>query len=238
MQYIQEPPRKTPVMAETDVLVVGSGPGGLSGGTGVRPGGCKRPCSVERYGCFGGVITQTGVESIAWYRHTGTIDCEGIGIEFEKKAQAMGGTQKEPQSLSQALNTEMFKCVADTLVAEADIIPLLHCPAAQVLMEGNTIKGIIAESKSGRQAILAKRVIDATGDADIAWRAGAPCHKTPRDEMMGVTVVFSCSGVNKNRFPRVCGGTETHLRGLGQKLDHRNQCKGRTPVQPLSVSAI
>jgi hypothetical protein len=199
VQYIQEPPRKTPVMAETDVLVVGSGPGGLSAALAAAREGVKTML-VDRYGCFGGVITQTGVESIAWYRHEGTIDGDGIGMEFEKRAEAMGGTQKEPQSLSHALNAEMFKCVADAMVTEAGIIPLLHCPAAQVLMEGNTIKGIITESKSGRQAILAKRVIDATGDADIAWHAGAPCHKTPRDEMMGVTVVFSCSGINKNKF--------------------------------------
>ena len=199
MQYIQEPPRKTPVTAETDVLVVGSGPGGLSAALASAREGVKTML-VDRYGCFGGVITQTGVESIAWYRHTDTIDGDGIGREFEKRAEALGGTQKEPQSLSQALNTEMFKCVADILVAEAGIVPLLHCPAAQVLMEGHTLRGIITESKSGRQAILAKRVIDATGDADIARRAGAPCHKTPRDEMMGMTVVFSCSGVNKDRF--------------------------------------
>jgi len=67
-------------------------------------------------------------------------------------------------------------------------------------MDGETITGIIFESKSGRQAILAKRVIDASGDADIAFRAGSPCSKTPKDEMMGVTVMFSCVGVNKKRF--------------------------------------
>ncbi len=46
-------------------------------------------------------------------------------------------------------------------------------------MEGGAIRGVITESKAGREAILAKRVIDATGDADIATRAGAPVHKTP-----------------------------------------------------------
>jgi hypothetical protein len=47
---------------------------------------------------------------------------------------------------------------------------------------------------------MAKRVIDATGDADIAYRAGAPCRTTPVAEMMGVSVVFSCSGVDRERF--------------------------------------
>jgi hypothetical protein len=67
-------------------------------------------------------------------------------------------------------------------------------------MEGNVIKGIISESKSGRNAILAKRVVDCTGDADVAHLAGAPYRKTPKDEMMGVTTVFSCAGVDKEKF--------------------------------------
>jgi len=43
---------------------------------------------------------------------------------------------------------------------------------------------VITESKSGREVILAERVVDATGDADVAMRAGAPTHKTPREQMM------------------------------------------------------
>jgi hypothetical protein len=47
---------------------------------------------------------------------------------------------------------------------------------------------------------MACRVVDATGDADIAYHAGAACRATPVGEMMGVTVMFSCSGVDKQRF--------------------------------------
>ena len=68
------------------------------------------------------------------------------------------------------------------------------------ILEGGAIRGVITESKAGREAILAKRVIDATGDADIATRAGAPVRKSPRQEMMAVSVMFSMSGVNKKEF--------------------------------------
>jgi len=77
-------------------------------------------------------------------------------------------------SFSEFLDTEIFKHIADKMVSEAGIVPVLHCQTVSVVMEGNTIKGVITESKSGRQAILAKRVIDATGDADVANLAGAP----------------------------------------------------------------
>lgn len=199
MKRIREESRTIPVLAETEVLVVGSGPAGLAAALGASREGVST-LLVERYGCFGGTITQVGVDGISWYRYEGTTDVEGIGIELEQRARAIGATQERPATLSERLDTELFKVVADTLVHEAGIEPLLHCLAVDVVMEGNAIRGIITESKSGRQAILAKRVIDATGDADIASRAGVPCLKTPRDDVMGVTVMFSCAGVNKNRF--------------------------------------
>jgi len=67
-------------------------------------------------------------------------------------------------------------------------------------MEGETIKGVITESKSGRMAVLADRVIDCTGDADVAFLAGAKYRKTEKSEMMGVTTVFSAAGVDKQKF--------------------------------------
>jgi len=161
------------------------------------------------------MITQAGVESIAWYRHAGTVDIQGIGIEFEQRAKQMGAADPEPQSQSEALNTELFKVVADTLVEEAGIVPLLHCWAAAPVMEGNTIKGVIAEGKSGRQAILARRVIDASGDADIAHLAGAPWQMAPRNELLGVTVSFSLSGVDRDRFMAYVGANPSTIKDWG-----------------------
>jgi ribulose 1,5-bisphosphate synthetase/thiazole synthase len=199
MSKIIEPARSVDVVLETDVLVVGSGPGGLAAALAASRAGA-RTALIDRNGCFGGNITQVGVEGFAWYRHEHTVDSEGIGIEFEERAKAMGAAMPEPQSLSHALDAEMFKWVADVLVQEAGITPLLHRLCVAPIMEGGAIRGVITESKAGREAILAKRVIDATGDADIASRAGAPVHKSPKNEMMAVSVMFSMSGVNKRRF--------------------------------------
>jgi ribulose 1,5-bisphosphate synthetase/thiazole synthase len=199
MNKINEPARSVDVIMETDVLVIGSGPGGLAAALAAARAGA-RTALIDRNGCFGGNITQVGVEGFAWYRHEKTVDCEGIGIEFETRATAMGAAMPEPQSLSHALDAEMFKWVADVLVEEAGIQPLLHRMGVAPIMENGTIRGVITESKAGREAILAKRVIDATGDADIATRAGAPVRKSPREEMMAVSVMFSMSGVNKRRF--------------------------------------
>ncbi|MDM8540487.1 FAD-dependent oxidoreductase [Desulfococcaceae bacterium HSG9] len=199
MKTIREPSRDVPVMAETDVLVVGSGPGGLAAALAAAREGVDTML-VERYGCFGGNITQAQVETISWYRHEKTVEAGGIGVEFEKRAKEMGGSRKNRESDGEYLNTELFKCVADKLTEEACIVPLLHCLAVDTVMQGDTVKGLIVESKSGRQAILAKRVIDASGDADIAHHAGAPYRKASGDELMSATVSFGCGGVDVKRF--------------------------------------
>ena len=95
MRRIPEPAREIDVIHETDVLVVGSGPGGLAAALACARAGV-RTTLLERYGCFGGNITQVGVEGFAWYRHEKTVDCEGIGIEFEERAKAMGAAMPEP----------------------------------------------------------------------------------------------------------------------------------------------
>lgn len=196
---IKEPGRDIDVVHDTDVLVVGSGPGGLAAALGAARAGVAVTL-LERFGCFGGNITAVGVEGFAWYRHEQTVDTEGVGIEFESRARSMGAATPEPQSDSHAIDAEGFKCVADVMVEEAGIVPMLHRLFVAPLMEGNQVKGVITESKAGREAILAKRVIDATGDADVAYRAGARTHKTPKEKMMAASVMFSMTGVDKKKF--------------------------------------
>lgn len=200
MKSITENSREIPVLVDTEVLVVGGGPAGMAAALSAAREGVST-LLVERYGCLGGVLTQVGVGSMSWYRHEGTTDVEGIGIEFERRATELSNAWYEPMHPRiTVIHPDLFKVVADRMMQEEGIVPVLHCLAVEAVMEEDKIRGIITESKSGRQAILAQRVIDATGDADIAHLSGAPCYKTPLDEMMGVTVMFSCSNVNKDRF--------------------------------------
>ena len=198
-KFIEEPSRKIEIITETDVLVVGSGPGGLAAALAAARTGVK-VVLVERFGCFGGNITAVGVEGFAWYRHEKTIEAGGIAFEFEERAKSMDAAVPESQSTSYELDSERFKLVADTLVEESGVTPMLHRFFVSPIIEGSTIKGIIVESKAGREAIMGKVIIDATGDADVAYRSGAPINKTAVEKMIAASVMFHLSGVDKKKF--------------------------------------
>ena len=185
-------------------------------------------------------MTQVGVESIGWYRHEQTVEADGIGRELEERAAAMGAANPESQSLSMGIDGERFKFVADVLVAEAGITPMLHRLAVQPIVEDGAIRGVITESKSGREAVLAKRVVDATGDADMAARAGAPVRKTPREEMLAASVMFSMTGVNKRRFlDEVKADPQTYRDWAGQRrMGHRDHRQGGRALLALPPQAV
>ncbi len=221
MDFYLEPARNIPILATTEVLVVGGGPSGIAAAISAAREGAATML-IERFGCFGGMMTTAGVESIAWWRHENTVESGGIAREIEETARLMGATSPEPQSNSQAINAERFKLVADAMLEQAGVRRVLHITAVDVIKQENNLLGVITESKSGRQAILANVIIDCTGDADIAWLAGAPFIKREREELMCMTTVFSCANVNKDAFMKNIKTTQPKYGDWGADEENKN----------------
>ena len=98
----------------------------------------------------------------------------GIGEEMMRRLDKLAfGAVNRRAGQNPTVDAEALKYVMVDMLAEAKIKTLLHCWGVDVVMEGNKVRGVVCESKSGRQAILAKTVVDATGDGDLFAAAGA-----------------------------------------------------------------
>ena len=169
-----QPLRELPVLDETDVLVIGGGSAGVVAAIAAKRAGA-RVTLVERYGHFGGLWTGGLVLLITGHIiKDGKQVCQGIGEEIMRRLDKLDGAimDRKPGS-KPTVDAEAVKYLMVEMTEEVGVKVFLHCWGADAIVEGNAIRGAVFESKSGRQAILAKVVIDATGDGDIFAAAGA-----------------------------------------------------------------
>jgi ribulose 1,5-bisphosphate synthetase/thiazole synthase len=170
---ITEPEKEIPVLAETDVLVIGGGPAGTAAAVAASRTGAETYL-VERYNHLGGLWTGGLVLPLL---STHAVDRQkrrkqvifGIGDEMAQRLKDMGMSINE---VNPVVDPEAAKYVLDEMIREAGVKMLYHTWCSNVIMDGNIIRGVFVESKSGRMAVLAKVVIDCTGDGDIFHLAG------------------------------------------------------------------
>lgn len=179
-QVIQEPARATKVIAEADVVVCGGGPAGVGAALAAARNGAKTVL-IESQICLGGMATAGMVNRLGPYHDQRRIILRGIPWEVLRLLIDRGLAQEpilcEPKNWMDywlVFDPEGMKLVLDELVLAAGVRVLFGTHVVAPVVNGDTIEGVITESKSGRQAVLGKIVVDATGDGDIAFRAGAP----------------------------------------------------------------
>jgi ribulose 1,5-bisphosphate synthetase/thiazole synthase len=169
-----QPQRELPVLHKTDVLVIGGGPAGITAAIAAQRTGANVTL-VERYGHFGGLWTGGLVLLVTGHIVKGGKQvCQGIGEEILGRLDKLDGAivDRRP-GVDPTVDAEAVKYMMVEMIKEAGVHVFLHCWGVDVVVNGNTVSGVVLESKSGRQAILAKCVVDATGDGDLFAAAGA-----------------------------------------------------------------
>jgi len=210
-KFIQEILR-TPVQYECDVVVSGGGTAGVVAALAAARNGAKT-ILIERYGFLGGTMLNgagplhsffnlykafPGVPKVQVIR--------GIPQEIIDRLVVAGGSPGHLEqdkggsydSVITLVDWEIFKGLAFEMLEEAGVRILLHVMAVDTVRDGNQVKGIVIEGKSGREAILAKAVIDTTGDGDVAAKAGAGFIK--QHGTTGVGMPFGMGNVDMCRL--------------------------------------
>ena len=198
-KFITEQEQQIPVYKETDVLVVGGGPAGVCAAIVAARSGA-RVVLMERYGYLGGMATGGYVLLLDCLDDgKGNLVIKGLVEEMIERLRKYDGIIEQPKEswgsdkkedilkwrrwgatggedkivrYSPVIDPEMMKCVMNDMALEAGVDLLLHAWFSKAYVEGDTVKGAIFDSKSGRLAVLAKTVIDCTGDGDVFYTAG------------------------------------------------------------------
>lgn len=195
VEFIRES-LSTPVAGSYDIVVAGAGPAGFAAAiTAGRLG--ARTLLIEQSHAVGGIAT-SGLMSHWTGSTVGPLYREILERESRPEAE-------ETYPGAHTINPEKLKLILLEMLQEAGIDLRLYTLAAAPLQRDNRVSGVITENKNGRQAWRARCVIDATGDGDIAARAGAPFRKGRETDggMQPVTIMFKVAGVDTSRavFP-------------------------------------
>jgi len=186
-------------ISEHDVIVAGGGTAGIAAAVAAARNGADT-ILVERYGFLGGTMTAGLVNPFMTFHAGKEQIIKGIFQEIIDRLKDTGGYDEK----TKAFDSEIMKLVLDQMIKEADVKLLLHTYITDALVtKENIIKGIEAYNKSGRQVVLGKVIIDATGDGDVAVMAGAPYEKGREEDGLTqpMTLNFRMGGVDVERMP-------------------------------------
>jgi hypothetical protein len=202
VKEFHEPARDIPVSREAEVVVVGGGPAGLAAAIASGRLGA-RTVFVERFGYLGGTATASLMACINGFRNQvepdATQTVRGIAEEIVLRLKETGGLGRSPYKqksyptlpgqleYSYAIDTEKFKYVTLRMCVDAGVDIMFHTYFSLPILKANSVQGAVVENKSGRLALLAGVVVDATGDGDVAARSGAAYWQTRGDEAPRLT---------------------------------------------------
>jgi len=184
--FYAEPAKKLPVR-KFDVVVAGGGTAGVVAALAAARQGAKTAL-IEVKGYPGGTVTEGGTALHSFYNLWKAFPgakkrqvVKGIPQEIIDRLLKVGGTSGHAEmskgynydSVCTCIDTEMYKLITFEMLVEAGVFVCVNTLVAGAIMDGSRIKGVIVESRSGREAFYAKSFVDCTAYGDLAAYAGA-----------------------------------------------------------------
>ena len=210
-----EPARELKVRAEVDVLVVGGGPAGMIAAEAAARDKNLKVMLIEQRGYMGGNLT-IGLPILSFLGPKGNQVIKGAAQKFIDRMAAKGASSehwpcKNHMSFT-IIDPDQVKTVAWEIMDDAGVEVLLYVFVADTIVENGKVKCVVIESKAGREVILAKTVIDCTGDGDVAFRAGVECNKGDENGgMQPPTLMFLMRGVEVQKLrDAICNEPEKY----------------------------
>lgn len=194
-----ESSRAIEVLDSVDVLVAGGGMAGCTAAISAAEAGAK-VLLIERNGCLGGVLTSNIIPNLLNNQVSENFEhlLNGVPRRIIDRLAAIDGCIKDwdkPQA-KLVVDEQKLKVVLIEMLQEAGVQVYTHVLAASPIMEDNTVKGLFIETKIGRRAVLAKVVVDCTGEADIVSQTGCPLRVTSGT----ASLAFKMSGFDGEAF--------------------------------------
>jgi glycine/D-amino acid oxidase-like deaminating enzyme len=253
---VTEPQRTIPVLSEVDVVVVGAGPAGVAASIAAARNGA-RVALVERYGYVGGMATGGHVILLdSMSDDSGHHVIKGIAQEMVDRLDEMGGVVYPPKNAwgsddlelvrrwkrwgavaggkhvrySPVVNAEYFKVIGNRMLDETGVDTIFHAWVCSSLVEENQMRGVVLESKSGRQAVLAGVTVDCTGDGDVFAFAGADFDHN----IFPPGLVFRVGGVDTKRADEFEFENPEKFRELMTEMTYMGGVKGGIVEQTVA----
>lgn len=200
---VQEAEISLPVRKKTDVLVIGGGPSGLIAAQAAAEDDLDVTL-IETRSFVGGNMT-IGLPVLGFLGEKGNQIIKGLPQKFiDRLIKKDAASEHRPCPLHMSITLvepEIVKTTGLEALMDQGVDVYLYTLCVGVIKEDDDLKGVIIESKSGREAILAKTVIDCSGDADVALKAGVPCKKgNENGGMQPPTLMFCLAGVDTEKL--------------------------------------